>query len=161
MADICAICHETLEGEQQIYTLTCDHTFHTNCILTWFRRGAETCPTCRDIEANPSQYITGLTLRARATHLRKKARYKNCPSDLRKIIDRLKASEKQEKEAQKIYREFRREHKDVLADMKKLRDKMYKSSRKSRELNRLLGLYTNENMRLPPLNITYCSSHFF
>ena len=35
---MCSICHEELNGD--IYTLPeCNHKYHTNCIITWFRTG--------------------------------------------------------------------------------------------------------------------------
>lgn len=45
--DVCAICQDTMEGTNRIRRLThCNHTFHDNCISTWFRRNVH-CPTCR------------------------------------------------------------------------------------------------------------------
>lgn len=44
--DNCAICLEALETKQT-HTLDCDHCFHTECQIEWFRRGQTTCPTCR------------------------------------------------------------------------------------------------------------------
>lgn len=45
--DICAICQEDIENNQQVRRLThCNHYFHQDCIDTWFR-GNVHCPTCR------------------------------------------------------------------------------------------------------------------
>lgn len=47
MIDICAICQDGIESEQQVRHLTqCNHYFHKNCIDTWFRQNVH-CPTCR------------------------------------------------------------------------------------------------------------------
>lgn len=48
----CSICYDDLPGptgESQAYTLNCDHSFHTRCIVNWFRssRNATQCPICR------------------------------------------------------------------------------------------------------------------
>ena len=43
----CAVCLEEL-GISPI-KLECDHHFHAECILGWFRRGHAECPSCRDI----------------------------------------------------------------------------------------------------------------
>ena len=45
--DICLICHDLLEG-QNCYTLPeCKHTYHTGCIVTWFRlENQRNCPYC-------------------------------------------------------------------------------------------------------------------
>ena len=46
-SDVCAICQDTMEGTHRIRRIThCNHTFHDNCISTWFRRNVH-CPTCR------------------------------------------------------------------------------------------------------------------
>ncbi|XP_015119734.1 uncharacterized protein LOC107042959 isoform X3 [Diachasma alloeum] len=44
----CVICWETLVSELKIptYTLECQHTFHKQCLVTWFNQ-SRSCPTCR------------------------------------------------------------------------------------------------------------------
>lgn len=60
-SDICTICQENFEVDQQLRRLThCNHSFHLDCINTWFT-GNVHCPTCRhdirEVEVNqqPSQ----------------------------------------------------------------------------------------------------------
>ena len=45
---ICLICHDILDnGLDQVYELPeCNHLYHTNCIVTWFRSGHSNCPYC-------------------------------------------------------------------------------------------------------------------
>lgn len=42
----CAICYNKLD-EGSAHKLECGHCFHTDCVITWFRSGQETCPLCR------------------------------------------------------------------------------------------------------------------
>jgi hypothetical protein len=45
--DICAICQDDIETNQEVRRLNhCNHYFHRNCIDTWFQ-GNTHCPTCR------------------------------------------------------------------------------------------------------------------
>lgn len=45
--DICAICQDEIEANQEVRRLNhCNHYFHRNCIDTWFQ-GNTLCPTCR------------------------------------------------------------------------------------------------------------------
>ena len=52
--EICVICQEELSNHHSntntfnnIYTLPeCNHAFHTECIITWFRTGNSNCPCC-------------------------------------------------------------------------------------------------------------------
>ena len=42
----CMICKEELSC-QQCYTLPeCKHTYHTSCLVNWFRNGDNRCPYC-------------------------------------------------------------------------------------------------------------------
>ena len=41
----CPICYAPLHGD--IHKLECGHCFHTECAITWFRSGYDTCPMCR------------------------------------------------------------------------------------------------------------------
>ena len=53
----CSVCQDTFEPDQDARKiLHCGHTFHLECIDTWFEQ-ASTCPTCRydirEYQANP------------------------------------------------------------------------------------------------------------
>ena len=52
--EICVICQDILDnGETDFYTLPeCNHCYHTNCIITWFRAGHNNCPCCGDQGVN-------------------------------------------------------------------------------------------------------------
>lgn len=43
ISDVCCICIDFLQKNQEIYTLPCSHFFHLHCYLKW----SETCPICR------------------------------------------------------------------------------------------------------------------
>ena len=44
---ICSICYENLD--ENSHTLKeCNHTFHTECLIKWFRVGTHKCPYCKD-----------------------------------------------------------------------------------------------------------------
>ncbi len=42
----CPVCMEEMENGQT-HSLQCNHQFHTECILRWFRGGHPQCPVCR------------------------------------------------------------------------------------------------------------------
>ncbi len=51
--DICAICYDEL-ATSQTFKLDCSHTFHTTCVIEWFRRGSKSCPYCMNTGDNNS-----------------------------------------------------------------------------------------------------------
>jgi len=44
--DNCSVCRELLNTNEQKFTLECNHTFHTSCIINSFRI-TNACPMCR------------------------------------------------------------------------------------------------------------------
>lgn len=44
--DNCSVCRELLNNNEQKFTLECNHTFHTSCIINSFRI-TNACPICR------------------------------------------------------------------------------------------------------------------
>lgn len=49
----CVICNETLLPEDQSFTLTCGHTYHSNCILLHFiKTSKRECPLCREPDSH-------------------------------------------------------------------------------------------------------------
>ena len=55
--DVCAICYDELP-KHQCFTLECDHTLHSKCVIAWFRGGNKTCPHCRDTGKKDSEPIS-------------------------------------------------------------------------------------------------------
>ena len=49
----CAICRNDLQKNEQSYTLTCGHSFHTKCISnSFFHTKKRECPLCKQHEKN-------------------------------------------------------------------------------------------------------------
>ena len=44
--DICAICQQIPELEEQVYFLLCAHMFHCTCLDQWVKNG-RSCPNCK------------------------------------------------------------------------------------------------------------------
>ncbi|KAL6862004.1 hypothetical protein J3F83DRAFT_218085 [Trichoderma novae-zelandiae] len=44
---VCAICLETLQDDDPVRLLSCDHIFHSLCLAKWFLKRHETCPLCK------------------------------------------------------------------------------------------------------------------
>lgn len=53
----CPVCFEVMTSHNK-KTLTCKHTFHTNCILKWFVEN-NTCPVCRVPQPNDEFVVFG------------------------------------------------------------------------------------------------------
>ena len=55
----CSICLNNITTGQDVTSLSCEHTFHSQCIQRWFRRNA-TCPVCRAEQprANTEQTVS-------------------------------------------------------------------------------------------------------
>jgi hypothetical protein len=115
MTDICAICHEDLSNN--LYSLPeCDHTYHVNCIMHWFRTNHNTCPLCQNQGINYQQaYNLQNTLGYSDRILWKDyyrnaccyARKKNADKEIVKRIKAIKKTEETEKKKKKKFREWR------------------------------------------------------
>ena len=45
--DQCCICMDDIAANSVMTKLPCDHVFHADCIMSWFRSGRSSCPVCR------------------------------------------------------------------------------------------------------------------
>jgi hypothetical protein len=99
--DLCSICLSEL-GDNE-YTLDCNHTFHTKCIVEWFRKSKGNCPLCNDNPGGPWPtcqigYFGRDYVNQRCGLIRRKFGRKNdCPIPLKKALDRLKDLETEHK----------------------------------------------------------------
>ncbi|ODA82595.1 hypothetical protein RJ55_01102 [Drechmeria coniospora] len=44
---VCVICIETLQDQDLVRRLPCDHIFHAECLLRWFTKRHDSCPLCK------------------------------------------------------------------------------------------------------------------
>ena len=154
--DICAICHEELNNE--LYTLPeCKHTFHTNCIMTWFRAptGNNKCPLCNNSGINKLSDLNNLhwceRQRAEENYKRVRAssRRKNCPKHVKKMIEKIKILEKQQKDRGKNFKEFKKTKfpdktaQEIYKEYIKFRQDKWKLFRRIRRQKALIGFQQN------------------
>ena len=110
MSEICSICQGDLTSD--IYTLPeCNHKFHTNCIIHWFRAGKNKCPLCMNQGINyqqAEQYIN------EANYVSRKIweNYYNTAVRYSKRKDADKEISKKVKSIQKTMEEFKNKKKE-------------------------------------------------
>ena len=154
--DICAICHDNL-GEGDNYTLPeCNHKFHTNCIMTWFRMKHDTCPLCNNRGINKTKAQVNEEANNGSWALRKKylklygivsrkSRGKNAPKEMKKAVEKVK-------KYQKKFEDFKKEKsqwnshvpenmtvRQILSKYEKLRNKKWKMQRTLNNKKRIVG----------------------
>ena len=102
--NFCSICFTSTD--ENICTLNeCQHSFHTNCILRWFRSGNSSCPCCRSVPLEPE---FGPEKHGRYKFLRKYSNRKEAPKELKNLVEKLKKKEKYLQECNKNIREWKK-----------------------------------------------------
>lgn len=150
--DTCAICLDTVDSAHR---LECGHAFHAACLISWLRQGNLSCPCCRDNLHLPEESLPVMSVRARASHIRRTAaRRVNAPGDLKRLVSRLRDAEAAHRRAIKERTEYRRAHRETLRHSTTLRMKILNARRRVWKLNSLLGVYECEGLRLPRLALT-------
>ena len=135
--DICAICRDDISGFPTSSLPECGHTFHSECLITWFRSPRDwyfsgknctgTCPLCRH---TPSRIFSHQTLAGRVSLLRRLARKKNIHPTLKKTYIRLRQVEKTYKQSVKNFKNFSKENSEILSKLRKLRRETGSTRRK-------------------------------
>ena len=152
--DNCAICREKLENN--IYTVPeCNHKFHTNCIMTWFRTGYNRCPLCQDHGINTINDMyekTNWSSRDIAfsnyKKIRSRCRNKHFNSVIKKKIVKIEKLEKKYKQLLKEIKTFdNTTHpelttKEVLRKYRLLRGRKWRLVSKIRREKELIGFST-------------------
>ena len=162
---MCSICHETLDDD--IYTLPeCNHKYHSNCIITWFRTGKKSCPLCNNLGINNLTQMDENTTWSQRHHayenykrMRAFSRKKEAPNELKKMITQLKKLETKMKNIVSNIKKFKSEnHPDltgsqVYNNIHKLSRRRNLFRRKIRRYKMLIGFQQNITNIIIPIKM--------
>ena len=91
----CAICLECIESEsvnncKKEYSLPeCNHAFHTECIIHWFRQGnSSECPCCKNPGEEPQHNYSNRD--SDLSHVFRLSKGKDAPVELVKAVNKYK-----------------------------------------------------------------------
>jgi hypothetical protein len=89
--EVCSICYEAL-SEKSIYEIKeCNHIFHSDCLIQWFRSGNKSsCPNCRNDEG----LIVNTTQRHNENLFKLKIKFSNSVHAPREFVKLVKKYEK-------------------------------------------------------------------
>ena len=135
----CIICFENINNSNK-YTLECNHNYHIDCIMKWFRNGNNKCPMCNDTQWDNVNY--GIKIQS-IKEVKKLIRLKNCPKKIKSKIENVKKKEIQFKEHKKQLIQFKKDNKEIIEKYFKMRSQTWKKKRKIRDAeNNLLAIVT-------------------
>lgn len=140
--DICSICYEPF-NDSQSYTLECNHKYHTNCIVKWFRNDKSSCPLCNQtLQYDNLSYMKRIDT---IQEIKKLGRRKNCPIEIKNILNKIKLNKLKQKKFASDFRNFMSEHKHIIKNFKQARRERFKFRYKERLLERKLLAFTTIN----------------
>lgn len=123
----CFICSEDLNKYPTYSQEKCKHTFHTHCLVTWYRIGHNFCPCCNNkrTQFGRCPYYERELCERRILNLEKE---KNLNKNTKKIIDDLKNIKIQLKENYKkrISKKYIKENNLSYKEAKEYQDKNIK-----------------------------------
>jgi len=108
--NMCGICHENLNTDQTYTLPECNHKYHSNCIITWFRNGYHNCPHCNNTPVSNDNFYS--TRRISLPILKAFAKKNNSPKILSKYIKQLDDIKKKEANLKKEKSEFMKNEKN-------------------------------------------------
>lgn len=129
----CAICYEELDEDSTPSLDGCEHKFHQQCIVRWFRAGNKKCPLCNNLGIDTTDMMNRVKVKT-IQEIKKLGRRKACPPDLKKTIGLLRDNERQAKEAKRDIADFKKLHKELYKQHRTLSNKRFKLWQKNWKL---------------------------
>jgi hypothetical protein len=141
----CSICYEPLESETTYRINECNHIFHSNCLLNWFRSSYDaSCPNCRNIQENKINNNDNTILFDMKI---KFSKTNKAPKDFIKLVKKYEELKKKYTSADKEYKQI---WKEKLQFNKKIdENKSYKQIKKEKK-----ELYSKANIIFKRRNTT-------
>jgi len=163
--NICVICQQNREENDEIHSIKeCSHTFHTNCIIEWFRTGNDKCPLCRNSEFCSVSPIMFYSPKSRLNFMKNYSRRKVAPEQLKNLVKSASKTNQRIKSLIKERKEWSqsvegREFASLKKIYNKLNNKIIKTKQRYRSINNdiisypLVPLYSSCNPQIK--NIIY------
>ena len=173
----CPICFENVEDDKYILP-ECKHTYHTNCIMTWFRTGNKSCPMCRNNginSGNSSSCISLTHINSELTQyswqyrkkllnddylkMRRLFRKKDAPKDLKRKFNKLAKMEIKYKKLSKEIQHFRKSKQpeltinQIITKCRRFRGRKWKLRRNINNLKEFIGLTNPEIQIIIPIRV--------
>lgn len=151
----CSICLEPMEdNDASTTTLECQHTFHSSCLIPWFRRTGA-CPLCREA-ADQDERKTFRSMEAMFKLKKSLSRRKDAPKRLKQLVAIHKRKMENVKKAKREYREWKKtEEGKKFTELRKKNLKLqnrtwfYPRFRNRRCVERQIALYPVVPLILP------------
>ena len=141
----CLICHDKLCNENS-HKLECNHEYHVDCIISWFRSGNINCPYCNATPENcninyENYYYSKNEIMQKYLIIKKYSKKKECPVFLKKKIESIIKNENKLEEIKNQIKEINNEvgtYSDIVKKHRTLKSNLWNKSRiilkKKREL---------------------------
>jgi hypothetical protein len=116
MLPTCNICCSDICDSDQKLELTCGHTFHTKCIIEWFRCDHEahgSCPACRDCPETCALKYTSLSVTLAHALIRSAKRGK-VPRVVRDLVSKYDSTKRARQSCDREMKEFNRKNIETL-----------------------------------------------
>lgn len=132
----CSICLGTCPESNYHSLPECGHTFHVNCIVSWFRSGRNSCPLCKEEGVNTQWSELRYPSKMRFLLLKRISNWKNAPPFLKhEIMDfdkRQKSIRSEKRELNKYKNEACGNYTEISKNVKKMENVILKKEKKQR-----------------------------
>ena len=139
----CYICSQCLDDTKERYTLSsCNHEFHTGCLVDWFSiRSTTVCPCCYNEFGNNFQKVE-----PSFAYVSRCARKRDAPKALKRLYSTYKDLFLKQKQNSMDMRVFQIEHGKEYSLLRKknrgLRRKRCILNRKIKRVKKMMSTYT-------------------
>ena len=111
---LCSICYDNMNSDNSYTINECNHTFHSKCLLDWFRTSSvPSCPYCRNNAQTKDNFML-FEMKI------KFAKTKKAPKDFVKIVKKYQNTKIKyrniEKEYKELWKKQRQFHKNIDDD---------------------------------------------